>query len=89
MKILTIFLILVGLTKSINAEELKTSNSHQFNFFSGVFDINADFKKSSELLKYNGRLIIEIGDKQKNYTKNILLKSGFYINKIYNRWRIK
>ena len=49
MKITKIFLILVGLTKSINAEELKTSDSHQFNFFSGVFDINADIKKSSEL----------------------------------------
>ena len=48
-KILTIFLILVGLTKSINAEEIKPSGSHQFNFFSGVFDINTDSKKSSEL----------------------------------------
>ena len=49
MKILTIFLILVGLTKSINADELKSSDSHQFNFFSGVFDINTSSKKSSEL----------------------------------------
>ena len=48
-KILTIFLILVGLTKNINAEELKPSDSHQFNFFSGVFDINADVKNSSEI----------------------------------------
>ena len=48
-KILTIFLILVGLTKSINAEETKSSGSHQFNFFSGVFDINTSSKKSSEL----------------------------------------
>ena len=48
-KILTIFLILVGLTKSINADELKPSDSHQFNFFSGVFDINNDLDKSSEL----------------------------------------
>ena len=48
-KILTIFLILVGLTKSINADELKPSDSHQFNFFSGVFDINTSSKKSSEL----------------------------------------
>ena len=32
-KILTIFLILVGLTKNINADELKPSDSHQFNFF--------------------------------------------------------
>ena len=49
MKILTIFLLLVGLTKSINADELKPSDSHQFNFFSGVFDINTSSKKSSEL----------------------------------------
>ena len=48
-KILTIFLILVGLTKSINADELKPSDSHQFNFYSGVFDINTSSKKSSEL----------------------------------------
>ena len=48
-KILTIFLLLVGLTKSINADELKPSDSHQFNFFSGVFDINTSSKKSSEL----------------------------------------
>ena len=48
-KILTIFLILVGLTKSVNAEELETSDSHQFNFFSGVFDINSDIEKGTEL----------------------------------------
>ena len=49
MKITKIFLILVGLTKSINAEEPKPSDNHQFNLFSGVFDINAEVKKSSEL----------------------------------------
>ena len=49
MKILTIFLILVGLPKSISADEMKSSDSHQFNFFSGVFDINTSSKKSSEL----------------------------------------
>ena len=48
-KILTVFLILVGLIKSINANEVKSSNIHQFNFFSGVWDINNDFNKSSEL----------------------------------------
>ena len=48
-KILTIFLILSGLIKSINADELNNSNSHQFNFFSGVWDINNDFNQSSEL----------------------------------------
>ncbi len=39
-------------------------------------------KKSSKLLRYNGKLIIEIGEKQKNKTIKILLKNGFYINKI-------
>ena len=48
-KILIIFLILVGLTKKINAEDVKPSGSHQFNFFSGVFDITTSSKKSSEL----------------------------------------
>ena len=48
-KILTIFLILVGLAKSINADELKPSDGHQLNFFSGVWDINNDLNKSSEL----------------------------------------
>ena len=48
-KILTIFLILVGLTKNINADELNTSDNHQFNFFSGVFDINTSSRKTSEL----------------------------------------
>tara|TARA_B100000886_G_scaffold260120_1_gene185006 strand:- start:171 stop:692 length:522 start_codon:yes stop_codon:yes gene_type:complete len=48
-KIFAIFFILAGLTKSINAEELKPSGSNQFNFFSGVFDISTSSKKSSEL----------------------------------------
>ena len=48
-KILTIFLMIVGSAKSINADELKPSDGHQFNFFSGVWDINNDFDKSSEL----------------------------------------
>ena len=48
-KILTIFLMLFVNPISINADELKTSDNHQFNFFSGVFDINTSFKKSSEL----------------------------------------
>ncbi len=48
-KILTIFLIIVGSTKSINADELKSTDGHQLNFFSGVWDINNDLNKSSEL----------------------------------------
>ena len=45
-KILTIFLILVGLTKNINADESKSYDSHEFNFFSGVFDITNEAKNS-------------------------------------------
>ena len=48
-KTLIIFLILIGFTKNISADETKPSDSHQFNFFSGVFDINTSSKKTSEL----------------------------------------
>ncbi len=48
-RILTIFLILSGLAKISNADEVKPSDSHQFNFFSGVFDITTSSKKSSSL----------------------------------------
>ena len=48
-KIFTIFFIIIGLTKSINADELKPSSGHKFNFFSGVFDINNDIDINSEL----------------------------------------
>ena len=48
-KNLIIFLILFGLVKSINADELNPSDSHQFNFFSGVFDVDQDIKNSSDL----------------------------------------
>ena len=39
-------------------------------------------KKSSELLKINGKLVLEIGDGQKNFINEILKKNGFYINKV-------
>ena len=48
----------------------------------GFDEIEKVIKKSSKLLKYNGKLVIEIGDKQKNYTIRNLLENGFYINKI-------
>ena len=48
-KIFAVLLILFGLIKNINADEPKPSDSHQFNFFSGVFDINTSSKISSEL----------------------------------------
>ena len=38
--------------------------------------------KSKTLLKKRGKLIFEIGEKQVNESKNLLLRNGFYINKI-------
>ena len=48
----------------------------------GFEKIKKIIEKSYKLLKYNGKLIIEIGDKQKKYTINILLNNGFYISKV-------
>jgi len=49
----------------------------------GFDEIKRIIYKSSRLLKYNGKLIIEIGEKQKNFTTKILQKHGYYINKIF------
>jgi release factor glutamine methyltransferase len=38
--------------------------------------------KSSELIKKNGFLILEIGFDQKNRVKQLLQNKGFYIKKI-------
>ena len=48
----------------------------------GFRDINKLISKSSKLLKKNGHLIFEIGEKQKERTKYLLKKNGFYINNI-------
>ncbi len=48
----------------------------------GFEEIKKIIEKSSKLLKYNGKLIIEIGYKQRNYTAKILLKNGFFINNV-------
>ena len=45
-KILTIILILVGFSKNVYANELKQNDSHQFNFFSGIFDFSDKGKNS-------------------------------------------
>ena len=37
-------------------------------------------KKSSELIKKGGKLILEIGFDQKNKVINLLKKEGFYID---------
>ena len=41
--------MLSGLMKITYAEEIKTSDSHKFNFFSGMFDTTTSSKKSSSL----------------------------------------
>jgi len=48
----------------------------------GLSEIRKVVKKSSELIKKNGVLILEIGFDQKNQIEKILKKEGFYIDKI-------
>ena len=46
----------------------------------GLSEIRKVIKKSSELIKKNGQLILEIGFDQKNKVINLLKKESFYIN---------
>jgi release factor glutamine methyltransferase len=46
----------------------------------GLSEIRKVVKKSSELIKKNGKFILEIGFNQKNKVINLLKKEGFYIN---------
>ncbi len=48
----------------------------------GFDEIKKVINKSSKLLKYNGKLIIEIGNKQKSCVIKILKENGFYIKEI-------
>ena len=47
----------------------------------GFSKIRKVISKASNLIKKNGKFILEIGFNQKNKVKNILKKEGFYINK--------
>ena len=47
----------------------------------GYEKITKVIEKSSKLLKNNGKLIVEIGDTQKNNVLKLLKNNGFYINK--------
>ena len=49
----------------------------------GLSEIRKVVKKSSELIKKNGKLILEIGFDQKNKVLKLLKKEGFYINNTY------
>ena len=46
----------------------------------GLSEIRKVIKKSSELIKKNGKLILEIGFDQKNKVIRLLKREGFYIN---------
>ena len=46
----------------------------------GLSEIRKVIKKSSELIRKNGKFILEIGFDQKNKVVNLLKKKGFYIN---------
>ena len=48
----------------------------------GLSEIRKVIKKSSELIKLNGKFILEIGFDQKNKVINLLKEKGFYINSI-------
>ena len=49
--------------------------------FDGFSEIRKVIKKASDLIKINGKLIIEIGFNQKSKALELLKKNGFYINK--------
>ena len=48
----------------------------------GLSETKKVINKSSELIKKNGKLVLEIGFDQKNRVINLLKKKGFYINSI-------
>ena len=48
----------------------------------GLSEIRKVINKSSELIKINGKLILEIAFNQKNLVKKILRDKGFYINNV-------
>ena len=48
----------------------------------GLSEIRKVINKSSNLIKKNGKFILEIGFNQKNKVKNLLINKGFYINQV-------
>jgi release factor glutamine methyltransferase len=73
----------------IKSHDLKYLESDVANFepklaldggLDGLSEIRKVIKKSSELIKKNGKFILEIGFDQKNKVINLLNKEGFYIN---------
>ena len=48
----------------------------------GLSEIRKVIAKASELIKINGKLILEIAFNQKEEVKKILRDKGFYVNKV-------
>jgi len=48
----------------------------------GISEIRKVIKKSSELIKYGGKLILEIAYNQKKEVKQLLNRNGFYVNSV-------
>ena len=48
----------------------------------GLSEIRKVIKKSSELIKIHGKLILEIAHDQKNEVKKILISNNFYVNEV-------
>ena len=48
----------------------------------GLSEIRKVINKSSELIKKNGKLILEIGFDQRKNVKELLKKKGFYVNNV-------
>ncbi len=48
----------------------------------GMSEIRKVINRSSELIKKNGKLILEIAFDQKDKVKKILRRKGFYINEV-------
>jgi release factor glutamine methyltransferase len=75
----------------INKHDLKYLEKDVVNFeprlalnggLDGLSEIRKVIKKASELVKKNGKFILEIGFDQKNKVINLLKKESFYINSI-------
>ena len=48
----------------------------------GLSEIRKVIKKSSELIKKNGKLILEIAFDQKKMVRNLLIENNFFINNV-------
>ncbi len=76
----------------INKFDLKYLNKDVVNFepklalnggLDGISEIRKVIKKTSELIKKNGKFLLEIGFDQKNKVKKLLINNGFYINEVF------